>query len=477
MLCSGKFGLRLLFLVWCATASSAEQSNDDDVDIFEDIVSSGSNDSNNTENGQKLNAQSNDDDVDIFEDIVSSGSNDSNNTENGQKFDISVKRDELQKKLYNLLTPIGSKTEDLKAILDKTFENISNRIENKTVEIIQSDPDANQESCECVEIWMCKNSTRNQYGTYIIQPRSLYVKEVCKYNQICCYKSDMIEKSPEPELLDRMQDCGIRNVNGVELAIAGDKHLEANFGEFPWMIGILEKDNLIENLIRNIGGGSLLAPNVVLTAAHKVADKLPNTLIARAGEWDETTTDEIYICQDLDVEQIITHYQFQYKVNNIALLVLKGSFKPSPHISPICLPRSNQNFDHSGCIVTGWGKRRENSTDYPHILKKITMPLVHRNECTDKIKIILGPRFYLEQTSICAGGEKDVDACFGDGGAPLICPIRNSPNRYYQAGIVAWGIGCGKENVPGVYTDVPRFNSWINSELKKLNVDSKYYTA
>lgn len=29
----------------------------------------------------------------------------------------------------------------------------------------------------------------------------------------------------------------------------------------------------------------------------------------------------------------------------------------------------------------------------------------------------------------------------GDGGSPLICPLRDQPGRYVQAGIVAWGIG------------------------------------
>lgn len=36
----------------------------------------------------------------------------------------------------------------------------------------------------------------------------------------------------------------------------------------------------------------------------------------------------------------------------------------------------------------------------------------------------------------------------GDGGSPLVCPIPGRYQQYYQAGIVAWGIGCGTE-VPG----------------------------
>jgi len=81
----------------------------------------------------------------------------------------------------------------------------------------------------------------------------------------------------------------------------------------------------------------------------------------------------------------------------------------------------------------------------------------------------------LHQSFTCAGGESGKDTCTGDGGSPLVCPDPKNPGRYYQAGLVAWGIGCGDKNVPGVYTDVSQFKQWVDEEMAKQNLDTRPY--
>lgn len=59
----------------------------------------------------------------------------------------------------------------------------------------------------------------------------------------------------------------------------------------------------------------------------------------------------------------------------------------------------------------------------------------------------------------------------GDGGGPLICAMKGSQEKskkYMQVGIVSWGIGCGDENIPGVYSSVTANAQWINKELKMI---------
>merc|ERR1719309_775095 len=114
------------------------------------------------------------------------------------------------------------------------------------------------------------------------------------------------------------------------------------------------------------------------------------------------------------------------------------------------------------CYVTGWGRRTETS-DHSVILKEIHVPLWNQKLCEESLKLQFGPTYTLPRTAICAGAE-DHDACDGDGGGPLVCEHNE---KWYQVGIVSFGIGCGRKGIPGVYTRVSAYSDWI-SDMTQL---------
>lgn len=73
------------------------------------------------------------------------------------------------------------------------------------------------------------------------------------------------------------------------------------------------------------------------------------------------------------------------------------------------------------------------------------------------------------------GGEPGKDTCKGDGGSPLVCPIPGENERFFQSGIVSWGIGCGGDN-PGVYASVARFRTWIDEQFQYKSLDTSFYS-
>jgi len=198
------------------------------------------------------------------------------------------------------------------------------------------------------------------------------------------------------------------------------------------------------------------------------------SLKVRAGEWDTQTENEPYIHQDRNIVNIEVHPEYFAGAlfNDVALLYTDQIFNLAPHVDTICLPYPGENFDYENCFATGWGKDKFGvDGEYQVVLKEVVLPTVTYDECQTALqKTRLGSRFKLHSSFICAGGA-DKDTCKGDGGGPMVCPSKTDINSYVQAGIVAWGIGCGENGTPGVYASVSEAVCWIDYSM------SLYYGA
>ncbi|XP_050420347.1 phenoloxidase-activating factor 2-like [Adelges cooleyi] len=298
--------------------------------------------------------------------------------------------------------------------------------------------------------------------------------------------SSSINTGASQQSSDGGNTCGTWNRGGIGFRVVNTVNSESQYAEYPSMVAIFREDrsNSAGNRLFYHCGGSLIKPNVVLTTAHCVIQKDPSTIVVRAGEWDLQTEKEIFMHQDRRASRIVTHNEYYAGGlhNDVALIFIEDPFVLQETVKTICLPQQNQQFDLALCFSSGWGKEvttnnytisRRTSEGVTHevghynvsILKKVELPIVPRDICENTLRgTRLGPRFRLHESFICAGGEEGKDTCKGDGGSPLMCPS-DDPDILIQAGIVAWGIGCGLHQIPAVYVNVAQFRNWIDTEI------------
>jgi len=327
---------------------------------------------------------------------------------------------------------------------------------------------------ECVPYYQCHNGTIITDGAGLIDVRNgfgaLNVEESkCPgFLDVCCKDPDFIPPPP-PKQVYRPR-CGRRNTAGVGARIQGFNADESQFAEWPHMCAVLhdKKDDNGESTNLYKCGGSLIAPGVILTAAHCIKDlkPFPEQLKVRCGEWDTQNTIEPYPHQDRYGADVQIHPEFNPRnlANDFALIFMQEDYNLDYHIDTVCLPQPNNEFNFETCFATGWGKDKFGAEgEYQVILKEIGLSVVPKDTCENKLRgTRLGGKFKLDQSFMCAGGEAQKDTCKGDGGSPLVCQLKNDPTHYQQAGIVAWGIGCGEKGVPGVYADVSAAVCWID---------------
>ncbi|XP_070851702.1 phenoloxidase-activating factor 2-like isoform X2 [Drosophila suzukii] len=126
----------------------------------------------------------------------------------------------------------------------------------------------------------------------------------------------------------------------------------AEEAELPWMVILLDARNS-----QPVGGGSLIKPDVVLSATTVTRNFLENQLIVRAGEWDLSSDFEMRKHEDVTIRKIVRHPDFQEDsgANNVALLFLERPLQRTRHINLICMPPLPRPIIWNRCIVSGWG--------------------------------------------------------------------------------------------------------------------------
>ncbi|KAB0401459.1 hypothetical protein E2I00_009243, partial [Balaenoptera physalus] len=150
----------------------------------------------------------------------------------------------------------------------------------------------------------------------------------------------------------------------------------------------------------------------------------------------------------------------KYSQDDISLLKLSSSVTFNKHIQPICVLSSSFEFkNRDDCWVTGWGDIHEKKNlPPPYNLQEVQVSIINKSRCS---YLFHQPdyRSHSSNNMICAGSEDGkTDTCKGDPGGPLVC---EKNELWIQIGIVSWGVGCGRRNRAGIYTNVSSYFNWI----------------
>ncbi len=275
---------------------------------------------------------------------------------------------------------------------------------------------------------------------------------------------------------------------------------DADVADWPGMVSI---QTVSGRQVFHECGGTLIAPDWVLTAAH-CAENMQVDASGRAaqyvrgedGRWSRSGSVAVAVgLGDLrtipsgsvfSVRRVVVHPGYRAgapeRGNDLALLQLSsrsaGAVMPLDGLAgaPVDLyePYADvlaAGFGHKGEGAQGEGGVTRTGRQVAAgslILQEGNVPPLQPPVCAQLIQdglvaANLASAFagvtVDEATQICAGIGGS-DSCQGDSGGPLVLRRADGP---VQVGVVSWGLGCARAENPGVYARVSAYAGWIDS--------------
>eukprot|EP00816_Leptocylindrus_hargravesii_P012987 CAMPEP_0196803422 /NCGR_PEP_ID=MMETSP1362-20130617/2817_1 /TAXON_ID=163516 /ORGANISM="Leptocylindrus danicus, Strain CCMP1856" /LENGTH=628 /DNA_ID=CAMNT_0042174993 /DNA_START=344 /DNA_END=2230 /DNA_ORIENTATION=+ len=196
-------------------------------------------------------------------------------------------------------------------------------------------------------------------------------------------------------------------------------------------------------------GGALIAPTLVLSAAHCAVEYADSVMIGRSD-----VNDPLDEFEDIDIVDVFVHPGYNENTLNNDFAIFKLA-KASTY-QPVELDDGFVEFDGGTPLtVMGFGTIYFEGPQSPTLLEA-EVGYVTPTDCQEAYKYFAG----ITANMLCATAPGK-DACQGDSGGPLI----TADGRNVLVGVVSWGQDCADPDYPGVYARVSAQYNWIATFL------------
>lgn len=213
--------------------------------------------------------------------------------------------------------------------------------------------------------------------------------------------------------------------------------------EFPFVVALLSTGG------QQFCGGTLAAPNKVVTAAHCTVGEEPSAIKVAVGR----TTMSSGEGTESAVTDIWVHPSYTDAAQGFDVSVL--TLETSVEQAPLELASSADSALYeagSETTILGWGLTSEGGSQ-SDVLQKASVPVTSDDTCKTAY-----PE-YTPDAMVCAGvDEGGIDTCQGDSGGPLVAGGK-------LIGVTSFGQGCARPSFPGVYARVAAYHDDLQAQI------------
>lgn len=237
-----------------------------------------------------------------------------------------------------------------------------------------------------------------------------------------------------------------------QLRIVGGKSVPSSYN-YPFIASILTYSS--KKGFYHVCGGSLIAPDIVLSAAH-CYDEAKQVQIGRLDYTEEFQDSAVSTFNIINKRK---HPNFNQKNFNYDFALFQLDI-PDVFHAPITLQLWPNLKQEDTFKIMGWGATvKEGKAS--KILRESEVELIPNEQCEKSY----GNKNLITDAMICTL-KAGVDACQGDSGGPLIRwePTRNG-GLWEQVGVISWGMDCANIKYPGVYAKISVGYQWIQEAI------------